>query len=351
MKKLVILVLLFSCLVPGVVKAREFPVLNNQVETRWAHLDWILTLQEISMDAVVEYIDEISEGNGVSMLESLFAEFRAKAEDIDSYTTHIGLNNYLRELKEITSEFRMKTRAQMREYNGRIIVLLVRIAEKIDQNQEQLEALKEHYWLTRKENVLDNFDIRIERARTVLELLEERGYDISEARVKLEEIDALRDDLEAALDEMDNLKVLNVSIDALKLSRELAEIVKELQVKIPSKRILQHWVNIGERVLGRTSIIIKELDSLGLDTEELETIHGEAESHLEDAITKLDADDFEGTAEALKELKDDLLKLRDAYIDLVFPEGFPTGLEDAMDTLGEKLEGITEKMKESLENL
>jgi len=351
MKKLVIIMLLFSCLIPGTVTARDYPVLDNQVETRQAHLEWTLTIQEISMDAVVEYIDEISDGERTTDLMRLLEEFKAQVDDVESYTTHIGLNNYIRELREITTEFRKEARIQLGEYNGRAMVLLVRIGEKIDENRDLLDELKDNYWLTRKENVLENFDIRVMRAQNILEKLEERGYDVSEAEEKLEEINALRDELEAAHDEMDNRKILEVSIEALELSRELAGIVRDLQLKIPPKRILQHWVNVGKRVVERTGIIIDELERLGLDTEELEAIHGEAESHLDEAITKFEEDDFEGTAEALRKLKDDLIELRDAYIELVFPEGYPDELDDAMDTLGGKLEEVSENMNTGLENL
>jgi hypothetical protein len=303
------------------------------------------------MEAIVDYIDEISDGNGETILESFLEEYSEEVDDIDSYTTHIGLNNYLRGLKDITSDFRSETRTQMGEYNAKGIVLLGKIDEKIDQNQDLLDELKDRYWLIRKENVLENFDIRVERAQNVLDKLEERGYDVSEAQDKLDEINALRDDLEGALDEMDNLQIREVLHDSLELSRELAEIVRALQVKIPPKRILQHWVNVGTRVVERTGVIINELESLGLDTEELETIHSEAESHLAEAIVKMEEEDFQGVAESLRELKGTLVKLREAYLDLVFPEGFPDELDNAMDALGEKLENVAENMGDSLENL
>ena len=40
-----------------------------------------------------------------------------------------------------------------------------------------------------------------------------------------------------------------------------------------------------------------------------------------------------------------------AYLDLVFPEGVPDELKDAIGALGQRLEGITEKMAESLQTL
>jgi len=348
---LMTLVLVASCLVQGVVTADEYPVLDNQVKNRQAHLGWILKLQEITMEAVVDYIDEISEGEGISELKQLLAEFIEERKEIESFTTHVGLNNYLRGLKDITVNFRIETRSQMKEYDGKVVALLIRIGEKIEENQDQLDALKDHYWETRKENMLENFDIRVERALNVIYTLEERGYDVSDAKIKLDEIKALRSELEAALNNRNNLEILDVSLDALELSKELVEIIRNLQVEIPPIRILHHWVNIGGRVIERTSVIIDELKSLGLETENLEKIHNEAESHQAEAETKLNEADYDGTVKALRNLKDSLIELRNAYVDLVFPEGFPHELEDAMDTMGEKLGKIAVNMEESLETL
>jgi hypothetical protein len=351
MKRLAIMVLLFSSIFTGMVTASEFPILSNQVGTRQAHLEWMLTVQVISIEAVIEYIDEISEGKGMSQLESILTDFRAQVENIQSYTTHVGLNNYLRALKELTNAFRIETRSRMTEYNGKGMVLLVRISTKIEENQGQLDALKEQYWGIRKETVLENFDIRVERAQNLVTILEERGFDISEAQNKLGEINLLRGELEAALDERDNIEILRVSLEALELSKELAEIVRSLQVDIRPRRILQHWVNVGDRVVERTGVIIGELKSLGLDTESLETIHEEAELHLAEAESNLEDGDLVGTAEALAQLVEDLVELRDAYIDLVFPDGFPDDIKDAMDNLGQKLEDIADKLEESLDDL
>jgi hypothetical protein len=351
MKKIAALLMVGFLIAPGIAVALDYPVLDNQVETRRRHLTWLLTLQEISMEAVHDYIDEISDGAGAGRLETILDEYREALADIDSYDTHVGLNNYIRSLRDVTTGFREETRERLRQYDGSAVVLLIRIAERIDDDSERLERLKDEYWESKNRNTLANFDIRLERAQNVLDLLEERGYDVSEAQAKLDEIAALRDELEAALVDQDNAEILSVSLEALELSRQLADHVRDLQVQVPVKRILQHWVNVGERILDRTDTIIDELGRLGLDTGELEEIHGEAEDHLALAVEKLDEEDYEAAADALHDLKDSLMELREAYLDLVFPEGFPEELEDAMGTMAEKLEDLADNMQESLETL
>lgn len=351
MRKLVLLLLLTSCLVPGVATASDFPVIDNQVETRQAHLRWLLTVQEVSMEAVVDYIVEISDGNGTAQFVQHLNDFGAGVDDIDSYTTHIGLNNFLRDLKDITGDFRSESHRLFNEHNGRVLTLLARINDRINENEDKIEELKDQYWETRKANVLENFDIRVERAQSILDILEEREYDVTEAQVKIDEIIALRDDLAAALDERDNPEIIRVSVDALELSRELAEIVRSLQVRVSASRILTRLVNVGERVVERTDVIIGELKSLELDTATLEEIHAKAETHLADAKAKLEEGDYEGAVDALRFFKEDMLDLRDAYVDLVFPDGMPESIEAAFDVLGEKLAEIAGKMEESLDTI
>ena len=351
MRKIFILLLITSCLLPGVVTAGDYPVLDNQVETRRAHLKWILTLQKISMEAVVEYIDEISGGEGVSGLESLLSEFAGQIDDIDSYTTHVGLNNFLRGLKSTTGSFRIESREQMQNYDGKALVLMVRIGETLAENQGQIDDLKDHYWDIRKGNVIENFDIRVERAQSVLGLLEERGYDVSEAQAKLADINELRDGLEAAIIARDNLEIISVSVDSLELSRELAEIVRALQVEIPLSRALRHWVNVCSRVVDRSGLIIEELKNLGLDTESLEAIYGEAESNLALVETSLESGDFATAITALQEFTENLIELCDAYVDLVFPEGVPDAFKEALTTMVARLEGIAENLEENLQIL
>lgn len=347
----IILLLLVSCLIPGAVAAGEYPILDNQMETRHAHITWTLTIQEISMEAVVDYIDEVSEGNGTATLNAILTEFRSKMAEVGSYTTHIGLNNLLRDLRDTTTRFRTESRSRMTDYDGKGIVLLIRIAERLADSQGRLDPLKNQYWATRKANVLQNFDIRVERAQTVLDRLTERDYDTSAAQAELDEIETLRSDLEAALDAMDNVRILGVSLDALERSIALAQTIRDLQLEIPPTRIVTHWVNVSERVVDRTGTIIDELTDLGLDTTELAEIHGNAKAHLAEAKADLEACNYLSAAGALTELKDDLLELRDAYVDLVFPEGTPSQLETAMETMGGKLEEIAGKMTESLDSM
>jgi len=351
MRKLVLLLLLLSCLTPGLALASDYPVLDNQVETRRAQLEWLLGVQEFSMEAVVEYISEVSEGNGTTTMSSILADLSGRIDGISSYTTHVGLNNFLRDLKDVSKDFRDESKDMMTTYEGKYLTLIARIASKLEDSQAALDLLKDNYWTVRSGNVLENFDIRVERAQGILDLLEARGYNITEADSKLAEISALRDDLEAALATEDNLEILEVGLETLELSGELVLIVKDLQVTVPPKRVVGHWVNVGNRVVERIGPIISELKTLGLDVSTLETIHGEAVTHAALAEEKHGEGDLIGAVDALIDLQSDIEDLIDAYTGLVFPDGVPAEVETAMSNLAAKLQEIATKLSDALDEL
>jgi uncharacterized protein YpuA (DUF1002 family) len=338
-----ILILAIGSTCVSVASADEFPILDKQVDIRQAHLRWTSTIQETSMEAVIAYIDEISNGTeGASELESLRDEFHAQTETIGSLTTHVALNNALRQLRQITTDFRVETRKQMNEHNGRYLELANRVKTALEENKNELDNLKDTYWEERKDNALAIFDTRVERAQNVLNTLRDKGYDTSEAQGKLDEITAKRSELEDTFDAKDNLAIAQVHRDIFELSKELARIVRDLQVEIPREVRVRHWIHVGERVVDRTATIISELDRLGIDVTELREIHAQAETDLEKAKEAFDASDLEGAIDALKDLKTDLIELRDAYEELVFggalSEDLKATVESTSAVLGDTIE-------------
>jgi tetratricopeptide (TPR) repeat protein len=334
-------------LIPVCVSAEDFPVLDRQVKIRQAHLKWISKVTEVSMVAVIDYIDEISNGTGTSELSSLLEDFREKEGMIESFTTHIGLNNGIRELKQITVQFRKETKIQLTANNGKALELLNRIKTALDENSDEIDTLKDEYWQTRKELTLEIFDIRVERAQTILDKLHENEYDVSEAQAKLDEIKDMRDELEIALESRDNAEILSVNVEILNLSKELRQIVRDLQVKIPKSKIVNHWINVGDRILERTSMIISELEALGMDVSELKEIHSKAEDDWNTAKEKYDEGDIDGAIEALKQLKDDLKELKQAYLDLL-SEDLPEDVAEIIELTAEAVEETVESMEESI---
>jgi len=345
MKKAIALLFILTFFCAGAF-ADDFPVLGSQVEIRQAHLDWITTIQRIGMEASIDYIDEISEGQGTAELSSILSKFNAKVNDAMALTTHVALNNALRQLRDITTEFRQENRAQMQAYDGRNGQLLAKIAGALVESEAELNALKDAYWDKRKTNALEIFGIRVERAQNILNKLDEKGYGISEAQAKLDEIVGKRSELESALDARNNLEIVAVHLEIFELSKELIQIVIDLQVQIPQPTRIRHWIGVGERVVERTATIISELKGLGMDVSTLEEIHSKAEEDLEKAKEAFEAGNNDDALDALQDLKQDFADLKKAYRSLVFGDDVPDEIEEKVVEMSDALEETVEEMAE-----
>ncbi len=350
MKKVIMIFLIFLLTGSSVsVLAENFPILERQVEVRQAHLEWITAIFEISMVAVIEYVEEI--GGDTYDLETLLTDFRDQMEKIGSLTTHIALNNALRQLGQIINDFRIETQNQMSENNGKYLELLSSIKSELEdeENKSYLDGLNDDYWRTRKTNALDIFDIRFGRAQSILNELSE-NHDVAEAQAKLKEIGDKRSGLEAALDERDNIQILQVNLEILALSKELIKIVIDLQVRIPKEKIVEYWIDVGEKALERIDTIITELEILDIDVTELRNIHSKADDDLEKANNEFDEPrDLEGAIEALRDLKTDLIELRKAYEELVFGGVLSGNMKVKIETTIDDLSDFVEDMEENMQ--
>lgn len=324
----------------------NFPILDRQVEIRQARLEWLSEIQEISMGAMIGYIGEIN--GDTASLSLLLSDSEKQTAKIKTLTTHIALNNAIRQLKQITVDFKKETKKQMKENNGKTVLLLKGVKAALDENEAELEKLKDAYWELRKENVLKVFDIRINHAKDILDKLEKHGYDITEAQKKLAEIENKRSGLEDALEKRDNTAINQARNEIFKLSKELAQIVKDLQVKILQKVKVGYWVNLGDRVVERTEIIISELKTLGIDVAELEEIYKRAEIDLKEARDKFTAGDFEGAIESLKKLKADFIELREAYKELVSGGELAEDTETILESAVSSMDGVVGDMDSNL---
>lgn len=330
------------------VSAEEFPILDRQVEIRQAHLAWISAVQETSMEAIIAYIDEISNGTGTSELTLLRDDFKDQTDEIETLTTHIALNEALRQLQQITADFRVEGRKQMSAYNGKYAELAIALKDALAENKETLDNLEDTYWETRKTNALEIFDLRVENAQTILDTLENLGYSTSEAQAKLDEITVKKSDLETALENRDNLEIYLVNVEILELSEELAEIVRDLQIEIPEDILITYWLDVGTRVVERIETIISEIENLGIDITELQAIHERAETDLEEAQDAFDARDLDGAIAALEDLKTDLIELREAYDALVVGGSLPADVAAEIETTSATLSETLEEMEMSL---
>ena len=101
----VVALLLSLSLISVAVGEEDYPVLDRQIEVRQAHLTWRFAYHEIRISASIDYIDEISNGTGTTDLLSLLSDLQDQIDLIATLTTHVGLNNAIRQIRSITSDY------------------------------------------------------------------------------------------------------------------------------------------------------------------------------------------------------------------------------------------------------
>jgi hypothetical protein len=296
------------------------------------------------MQAAIDYIASLSAGNGTSGLQSLLAEFQAETIQIQTLATHAALDVAIQQLKQITSEFRSELRTQMLTYDGKLLKLENQIQTALQVDKSRLQTLEDVYWTTRETNELWIFDTRVDHAQDIITALTNHGYNTTEARAKLDEIQGKRGELEAAFQARDYDQIHVVNLQLYALSIDLRIIVKNLQIQIPLEKKVRYWISVGGHAVNRTATIISELETLGVNVTALQEIHAQAVMDLANAEELFAANDTQGALGALHDLRADFILLRDAYHILIV-QGMITGDEQT------KVESVTTALNDTINGM
>jgi hypothetical protein len=348
-KTIFIVTLLISASLSTVVVGEEdYPILDRQIEIRQAHLAWRYAQHEIGISACIDYIYDISNGSVTTELSFLLQDLQNQIDLIETVTTHVGLNNAIRQIKSITTDFRLELRDQIHNYGGKGIDLLSTIQTAILYNESYLNSLEDQYWDIKKTNDLEIFDIRVLNGQNILNRLGQNGNNVTNSQAKLDEIKDKRSELEDALDQRDYNEIGIVLREIFELSKELRQIVRDLQIDIPLSLRARFWIRVGERVFDRTSTIISELERLGIETTQLEQIHSKAQNNLSLAKTKYESGDINGSIDALHDLKSNFIELKDVYLELIFGGELTETLETAVELTSDALEKTIDEMDKTI---
>jgi hypothetical protein len=341
----VITALLLAALVcmPAIAAGTEYPVLDNEVATRQAHLRWQGAIMETEMSTAVTYTGALN-GTSTQQMSSLLATFQGQEAQISTMTTHAGLNNLLRQMQETVRKFLDEAKVQMRAGKGRWGELQSQMKAAVDSNPN-IESLKNGYWSTRNTNELANFDTRVQRAQSVIDALKAKAYDTTTPQATLDAIRAKRSALEAALAAQDNNQIRTINQEIYQLSQQLVQQVKDLQVSIPDKTIVKYYIDLGNRATARADMINNDLKALGIDTSAAEQALTSAKGHLSEAQAALDAGNIAGAQDALHKVKEDFRNLAQAYRDIAHAGSLSSDMTTTLNSMATTLDQTADRME------
>ena len=211
----------------AVLSVETFPLLNDQVPVRQAHLTWLAAKEETGMQVTIDYLDSINAPT--ARLSATRDEFHATAVSVSSITTSPGLDEALFLFRNQTRQFRDETDVQMRAFDGSAGELRARIHFTTDTSMKA-KALEDTFWQTRERCELADFDLRVQTSQKTLDILMENGYETATAQEKLDAIVAMRSDLAKTLRTRDDAGIEEIQRQIHATSIELSRFVKNAQV-------------------------------------------------------------------------------------------------------------------------
>jgi hypothetical protein len=338
------LVLAFTLLaLPAAAVDTTYPILDNQVTVRQAHLAWQAAVYETKMQATIDYLASLS--GDTARLSSILSQFQSEAGQVSSVNTHVGLNTLLRELSDLVRQFKAETRIQLVATKGKPAELLAKIDEAVKNNPE-LATLEANYWSERETDRLENHRIRVDRAQKVLDALKGRGYDTGAAQATLDQIRGMERELADALASRDNARIQAVNRAIADLWRTLIQQVRDLQVQVPEGSRVSYWIHVGERIMGRVDLINNDLETLGVDTSTLDPLITAAKGDLSAARSASSSGDLAGAKTYLQAFREDLKDLRDAYRSLLSVGAVTGKAAESVESLAAALDSTITQMED-----
>jgi len=208
--------------------------------------------------------------------------------------------------------FRGETDLQMNAIHGHTDYHRAYVLSSVEGSGE-LQLLLDKYWRVRENTELAAFDLRVIRARETLATLQEKGYEITPAQEKLEEIVTMRTELATALRTRNNagIELSHKKIHAISL--EYARIVQILKSTGSSDSRLGQNIDQGIGVMTRSGMVNANLDQSGINTTRAKELVILGKTQILSAQNLSRAHDVDGARAAISDFRDTLKALRDTY--------------------------------------
>jgi hypothetical protein len=314
---LVLIAVLAAAVLAGAAAAagtgNSSAVADNSMASQKAYLTWKAVERESEMVASIEYINELN-GTNSTTLASLLVKYQEQEGQIARLSTQSGLGSLLSEMNKVNTQFRQELRNQMKAGRG----ITARLNEDVDDAlawNKRLAILESTYWSARMGDEQVNFDTQVQRAADVLSNLTAQGYDTTGASARLDEIGGMRTDLRRALNARDPAEIQAVQQQIIVTSKELVQVVKDLQVQEPQDKRIRFHIREGNRAIVRAEKINARLQSLQIAPVKVVQYTAAAKTDLAAAQAALDTENTDGAKSSLRLARQDLTSLAQAYRD------------------------------------
>ncbi|MDO9325066.1 MAG: hypothetical protein Q7T80_08950 [Methanoregula sp.] len=302
---------------PATVIIDTFPIFENQLTVRQAHIAWLAAKDDVEMQATLAYLPSV---NGTTAtLISIHEDFRqlqAHAATADSQETFDAL---LQDYCGITQSFRKETAIQMKVSHG-IYNSLRQSTQSALAASVPVRSAEVHYWEIREQTDLADFDQRVERSGAMLTTLRGNGYEITAAQEKLTEIIAMRNELATTLNTRNNTGIERTRKKIHTASIGFAQTIRGLRINVSQDTIFRQNIEQGSAVMIRASLVNTKLKINGMNNASNERYVSAGTAQLAVAAAQLDNRNLEGAKETLLQFRSTVQSLRDSYRTILIRE-------------------------------
>ncbi|MHB8164682.1 MAG: hypothetical protein ACYDDV_10155 [Methanoregula sp.] len=309
-----------SSLDPSTVAIDTFPVFENAVSVRQAHIAWLAAKEEAGMQATIAYVASVN--GSTTTLATIFGNFRQSQAALGTADTHAALDIVQQDFRQFSQAFREESAARIKTLHGNPGFLRQSLQSAVVASA-RVRSLEDQYWQTRATTELAAFDLRVERARALLTALRSNDYEITAAQEKFTEITIMRTELATALNLRDDTGIEQAHKKIHTASLGFVQAVRGTRLDASHDTNLRQTIGQGSAVMTRAGRINTELNTRGLGTRALEQYVSDGTAQLAAAAARLDNGKPEDARATLLQFRSTVQSLRDAYRSVLVKEDLP----------------------------
>ncbi len=299
----------------GIIAAQEITINKLQVKYKYDYA--AIEKYRIGMEAVINYVEEL--GKDSSALIGYKDQFTALAEDLKAAADdndEASYNATIEEMKTIVTSFREEGRNQV---GNNTEEARARIEAALEENEDYLYGLVTEARELHKERNTQIFDYYDARAREVVDRLEAQGYNMSEAKAKLSEIegkresfiDAMNATIQACSDKwIGECKETPEAENYFELRDEIIDDFKELRDLI-LKIVLDEVIPRAEDVLSKAEDVLSRAEDKGIDVTAEKAKLDAIKSLVDDAKVKYEQGAYKEAIDLLRSARDSFRELKE----------------------------------------
>jgi hypothetical protein len=199
------------------------------------HIAYVGKTQQARMDGVITYIDIISGGTGTAGLRQIQEDYLMAAFPVPVMRTVEEITEAREEMRRQSILFVDETNAQLTMFNGSYADMQTSAEASLHPVEESYNCLKYSSWLASKTTRFMVFNQSSERRMAILDDLNLNGMDVTYPKTLSTQIDAQHDELENALLQNQDRRLLSINSGLRLLKQQFRSTVVGYQMDLQAQ--------------------------------------------------------------------------------------------------------------------